>query len=79
MRQPLDLLALRPWLILAAFVVFIAAVGGLRDPASRTGSWTDAATYALRTCPPETDKPTPDDDIPPERSEPMETCSRVVR
>lgn len=56
-----------------------AAVSGLRDSASDHATRTDAATYALPTCPPETDEPTPDDDIPPERSEPMETCSRVVR
>jgi len=54
MRQPLDLLALRPWLILAAFVVVIAAVGGLRDPASRNGSRTDAGTSAALSTFPET-------------------------
>jgi len=51
MRQPLDLLAFRPWLILAAFVVVIAAVGGLRDSASRNVSRTDAATPAAPSFP----------------------------
>ena len=82
-----DLLLFPPALFTGALLLIFAhcaaslaaAVSGLRDSASDNLSRTDAASYIAPACPPETYKPTPDDDIPPERSEPMETCSRVVR